>query len=99
MTAPILVTGGTGQLATALAEAAPARGLAVESRRAPECWISTGPAASREVFAASAPPLVVNAAAYTAVDAAEDDADGGVPGQSRRAGGNWRGCARRPAFR
>ena len=36
-------------------------------------WISTG-LSVRETFAASAPWLVVNAAAYTAVDAAEDDA-------------------------
>ena len=35
----------------------------------------------------AAPSLVVNAAAYTAVDAAEDDADGGVPRQPRRPGG------------
>ncbi len=53
----------------------------------------------REAFAASAPALVVNAAAYTAVDAAEDDADGGVQRQSRWAAASWRGCARRPAFR
>ena len=51
--------------------------------RADWCWIgwivprstSTAPAASPDVFAASAPALVVNTAAYTAVDAAEDDAD------------------------
>jgi dTDP-4-dehydrorhamnose reductase len=74
MTAPILVTGGTGQLATALAEAAPVPGLTVCRVGRPALDFDR-PASIADVFAASAPSLVVNAAAYTAVDAAEDDAD------------------------
>ena len=73
MTAPILVLGVSGQLAAALAEAAPARGLAVDCVGRPRLDFNR-PESVREIFAASAPPLVINAAAYTAVDAAEDDA-------------------------
>jgi dTDP-4-dehydrorhamnose reductase len=74
MTAPILVTGGTGQLAVALAEAEPVPGLAVHRVGRPALDFDH-PGSIAGVFAASAPALVVNAAAYTAVDAAEDDAD------------------------
>ncbi|MGC1410964.1 MAG: dTDP-4-dehydrorhamnose reductase [Acetobacteraceae bacterium] len=73
MTAPILVIGVTGQLAVSLAEAAPSRGLAVECVGPPRLDFDR-PESVRETFAASAPWLVINAAAYTAVDAAEDDA-------------------------
>jgi dTDP-4-dehydrorhamnose reductase len=73
MTAPILVVGVTGQLAMALAEAAPARGLTVDCVGPPALDFDR-PESVREVFAANGPPLVINAAAYTAVDAAEDDA-------------------------
>ena len=74
MTAPILVTGGSGQLATALAEAGPVPELTVRRVGRPALDFDR-PASIAEVFAATAPSLVVNAAAYTAVDAAEDDAD------------------------
>ena len=74
MRAPILVTGGCGQLAVALAEAASARGLAVYPTGRPTFDFDR-PASISDVFAASAPWLVVNAAAYTAVDGAEDDVD------------------------
>jgi dTDP-4-dehydrorhamnose reductase len=74
MTAPILVTGGSGQLATALADAALARGLTVRHVGRPVLDFDR-PGSAAEVFAGGAPSLVVNAAAYTAVDAAEDDAD------------------------
>jgi dTDP-4-dehydrorhamnose reductase len=74
VTASILVTGGSGQLATALAEAAPMPGLSVCRVGRPALDFDR-PASIAEVFAAAAPALVVNAAAYTAVDAAEDDAD------------------------
>jgi dTDP-4-dehydrorhamnose reductase len=74
VTASILVTGGSGQLATALAEAAPMPGLAVRRVGRPALDFDR-PASVTEVFAAAAPALVVNAAAYTAVDAAEDDPD------------------------
>ncbi len=69
MTNPILVTGGTGQLATALAEAGRETvrvvGRPVFDFDRPD----TLTAAVRD----ARPWLVVNAAAYTAVDAAEDD--------------------------
>jgi dTDP-4-dehydrorhamnose reductase len=73
MGGPILVTGRTGQLATALAEAAPAHRLAIQCIGRPELDFDR-PGSIAEAFAASGPSLVVNAAAYTAVDAAEDDA-------------------------
>ena len=73
MTASILVTGGSGQLATALAEAAPMPGMSVCRVGRPALDFDR-PASIAEAFAAAAPALVVNAAAYTAVDAAEDDA-------------------------
>jgi dTDP-4-dehydrorhamnose reductase len=74
MTAPILVTGGTGQLAVALAGAEPVPGLTVHCVGRPALDFDRA-ASIAEVFAASAPSLVVNAAAYTAVDAAEDNVD------------------------
>jgi dTDP-4-dehydrorhamnose reductase len=74
MTAPILVTGGTGQLAVALTESAPLRELVVHRVGRPALDFDR-PASVAEMFAAAAPSVVVNAAAYTAVDAAEDDVD------------------------
>ncbi len=69
--APVLVTGGTGQLATALAAARPA-GVHVVGR--PDFDLDR-PDTIREVLNACRPALVVNAAAWTAVDAAEASAD------------------------
>ena len=76
MTAPILVTGGTGQLGDRAgrggAGARHWRCVGSAARR----WISTGPASiAAGVRGKPRRALVVNAAAYTAVDAAEDDAD------------------------
>ncbi len=69
MTRPILVTGGTGQLASALGTSA---GVVRVGR--PEFDFDR-PETIEAAFRAAAPRLVVNAAAYTAVDAAESDAD------------------------
>lgn len=71
MAAPILVTGGTGQVASALG-AAGGNAVRVVGRPAldfdrPESLVAT--------FRDVAPGLVVNAAAYTAVDTAEDDVE------------------------
>lgn len=66
---PILVTGGSGQLASALAVQGGAR---VHRVGRPEFDFDK-PATIEAVFRAAAPWLVVNAAAYTAVDAAETD--------------------------
>lgn len=74
MAGPILVTGGTGQLATALVEAAPGHRLTI-SRVGRPAFDFDQPAGMAEVFARVAPSLVVNAAAYTGVDAAEDNAE------------------------
>jgi dTDP-4-dehydrorhamnose reductase len=67
MTGPILVTGGTGQLASALASAP---GILRVGR--PD-FDFDHPETIEAAFRAAAPRLVVNAAAYTAVDAAEAD--------------------------
>jgi dTDP-4-dehydrorhamnose reductase len=66
---PILVTGGAGQLASALASAP---GVLRVGR--PEFDFDR-PETIEAVFRAASPRLVVNAAAYTAVDAAEGDPD------------------------
>jgi len=71
MTRPILITGGQGQLALALEQAA-----RVPVRRVGRpAFDFDRPATIEACFRAADPWLVVNAAAYTAVDAAETDAD------------------------
>jgi dTDP-4-dehydrorhamnose reductase len=72
MKGPILVTGRSGQLAVALAGAAPSHGVTVHCLGRPVLDIEQ-PASIAQVFSAHAPSLVVNAAAYTNVDSAEDD--------------------------
>ena len=72
---PVLVTGGAGQLASALASVptlASESGVHLVGRPA---FDFDRPESIAAVFEAVAPRLVVNAAAYTAVDAAEGDAD------------------------
>lgn len=64
-----MVTGGSGQLASALAATA---GIHRVGRPA---FDFDHPETIESAFRAAAPRLVVNAAAYTAVDAAENDAD------------------------
>jgi dTDP-4-dehydrorhamnose reductase len=66
---PVLVTGGSGQLASALAGAP---GVLRVGRPA---FDFDRPETIEATFRAAAPWLVVNAAAYTAVDAAESDAE------------------------
>jgi dTDP-4-dehydrorhamnose reductase len=71
---PVLVTGGTGQVASALAKGGgDVRGGIVRVGR-PDFDFDR-PETITDTFNAVAPRLVVNAAAYTAVDAAEKDAD------------------------
>jgi dTDP-4-dehydrorhamnose reductase len=74
MVSPILIAGESGQLGVALGEAAPSHGLGVRQVDRPVLDFDR-PASIAAVFAETAPWLVINAAAYTAVDAAEDDAD------------------------
>ena len=69
---PILVTGGTGQLATALAAFGGARIVRVGR---PDFDFDR-PETIAAVFADVSPGVVVNAAAYTAVDKAETDEAG-----------------------
>jgi dTDP-4-dehydrorhamnose reductase len=69
MTGPILVTGGSGQLASALAVQG---GTSVRAVGRPE-FDFDNPATIEAAFRAANPRLVINAAAYTAVDAAETD--------------------------
>jgi dTDP-4-dehydrorhamnose reductase len=68
---PILVTGGGGQLASALAAAA----VTPVSRVGRPAFDFDRPDSIGAVFRQASPWLVVNAAAYTAVDAAEKDAE------------------------
>jgi dTDP-4-dehydrorhamnose reductase len=74
MTPPILIVGGSGQLAVALETVASSHGLAVRRAGRPELDFDR-PTSIAEVVAVSAPWLVVNAAGYTAVDRAEDEPD------------------------
>jgi dTDP-4-dehydrorhamnose reductase len=67
---PILVIGAEGQLARALARLQTAAGHPIACRGRPEADINDADAL-RALLAATAPAAVVNAAAYTAVDAAE----------------------------
>jgi dTDP-4-dehydrorhamnose reductase len=92
----VLVTGREGQLARSLAERAEANsGLSLETVGRPELDLER-PESIAAAIAAAAPDVVVNAAAYTAVDQAEDEpeqafrinaaAAGEVAAAARRAG-------------
>jgi dTDP-4-dehydrorhamnose reductase len=72
MRGPILVTGGEGQVARALGEEARAQGVAVVRLGRPAVDFDR-PDTLDAAVSAHAPALIVNAAAYTAVDAAETD--------------------------
>jgi dTDP-4-dehydrorhamnose reductase len=78
MTAPILVTGGSGQLASALATR-----IGIRRIGRPDFDFDR-PETIEASFRSAAPRLVVNAAAYTAVDAAENDED--AAGRANRDG-------------
>ncbi|HTI01541.1 MAG TPA: dTDP-4-dehydrorhamnose reductase, partial [Acidisoma sp.] len=75
MIGPILVTGGQGQVAQALARLAPARNMEVVVFGRPEFDFDR-PETVQAAFASRRWAAVVNAAAYTAVDAAEADEAG-----------------------
>jgi dTDP-4-dehydrorhamnose reductase len=72
---PILVTGGSGQVAQALGRLAPLRDMDVVVLGRPG-FDFDDPGTIRAAFAGGAWRYVVNAAAYTAVDAAEADEAG-----------------------
>lgn len=69
----LLITGAEGQLGFELARRAAARGLSAEALGRSGLDVCDGEAVARTV-AALAPKVVINAAAYTAVDRAESDA-------------------------
>jgi dTDP-4-dehydrorhamnose reductase len=68
----ILITGASGQLGNALAALATARGKEFTAVSRPEFDFER-PETINACFAAAKPSLVINAAAYTAVDAAEQN--------------------------
>lgn len=68
----IFVAGSSGQVALSLKEAATAKGIALETFGRPALDITDAQAVEKAV-AAFDPTIIVNAAAYTAVDAAESD--------------------------
>lgn len=71
----ILVTGQGGQLATGLAESLPAQGFEAIPVGQPDFEFDQ-PRTVERGFADAAPDAVINCAAWTAVDAAEDDEAG-----------------------
>jgi dTDP-4-dehydrorhamnose reductase len=93
-TAPerVLVTGAAGQLGRALLAAAPAATRVVACTRAD---LDIGDAdAVEDTLARERPQLLINAAAYTAVDRAEDDRDAAWRGNAEAPGHLARSCAR-----
>jgi len=68
----VLVIGRSGQVAQALRERGPGAGAQVTLAGRPETDL-TDPASLERTIDAARPDLVINAAAYTAVDAAETD--------------------------
>ena len=69
----VLLTGGSGQVGTAIQRAAPA-GMEVVAPSSREFDVSDGPTVERWV-ARVRPEVLINTAAYTAVDRAEDEND------------------------
>ena len=71
----VLIAGADGQVARALADTAPATGLHVTALGRPHLDL-TDPASINAVLDKERPDVVINAAAYTAVDQAETDEAG-----------------------
>lgn len=69
-----LVTGSSGQLVRALAESKAPSGIELIAVGRPELDLAV-PGSAERVIAATAPDVVINAAAYTAVDEAERNRD------------------------
>ncbi|HQT88458.1 MAG TPA: dTDP-4-dehydrorhamnose reductase [Acidiphilium sp.] len=70
MTGPILITGASGQLGAALVKGAQRDGLAYRAVQRP-AFDFDSPASIAQICAETTPGLIINAAAWTAVDAAE----------------------------
>ncbi len=90
-TAPILVTGGTGQVAMALERLAGSRPLRRVGRPA---FDFDQPDGLHPLLDAVAPSLVINAAAYTAVDKAESEPDAATRANATGPGLIAQWCAR-----
>ena len=82
----MLVTGTSGQLAQSLLEAGLAAGVQIVALRRPQLDLAI-PATIRHAIADIRPDVVVNAAAYTAVDKAESE-----PDLAMRVNGDGAGC-------
>ncbi len=74
LTGPILITGGSGQLGNALTTLAAEQGLDFVAVSRP-VFDFERPETIETCFSQAAPAIVINAAAYTAVDAAETNRD------------------------
>ncbi len=70
----IAVTGRTGQVATALLEHGPTRGVDIIAVGRPEFDLAD-PRNAEAILTAAAPNVIISAAAYTAVDRAESEPD------------------------
>lgn len=70
----VLVIGRSGQVARALARRAAAQGVVLETLGRPDFDLAA-PDSAESLIAARRPDVVINPAAYTAVDAAETDAE------------------------
>ena len=92
MTEGIFVTGGTGQLASALAVTAGVRRVGRPN------FDFDRPETIEAAFRAAKPRVVINAAAYTAVDAAETDAEAAYR-VNRTDPQSWRACVPRRTSR
>jgi dTDP-4-dehydrorhamnose reductase len=79
LTGKILITGASGQLGDALAKLARAQNLDFIAVSRPEFDFER-PASIDEAFTHAQPSLMINAAAYTAVDAAETNQDAAKAG-------------------
>jgi dTDP-4-dehydrorhamnose reductase len=79
LTGSILITGGSGQLGHALQALATAQGVAFQAVSRPEFDFER-PETIDACFKAASPALVINAAAYTAVDAAESNVTAATAG-------------------
>ncbi|WP_008293302.1 dTDP-4-dehydrorhamnose reductase [Congregibacter litoralis] len=89
----VLVTGGGGQLGSALAATVPPS-ISLRALGRADCDISN-PAAVDAALDAEEPQLLINAAAYTAVDRAEEDADAAFAANGEAPGVLGEACARR----
>lgn len=87
----ILITGGSGQLGHALVAEATSQGLPTASFSRRE-WPIEDPEATERWLGAYPGALVINCAAYTAVDQAESDADSAFRVNSTAVGALYEAC-------